>query len=297
MPGPRSVSLALLTFKRPDGLSKALDSLIVVSEMERPRHLITEILVIDNDPSGSARSTVEDRGIVRYVHEPRPGVSAARNRALTEASGEILVFIDDDEYAGEGWPDGLLTVMIETEAALVGGPVRTVLPPGAPKWAKNVEFFNRDEPPHLSEMQWLRSGNLAIDLTQIRSHALRFDEAFGQTGGEDVRFTLSAKRSGLELRWASNAVVYEDVSEDRLTTQWVQSRAFTAMSNYVRASAPISWPTAARILVRAASRLLFGGPLVLGGRLTNNPEMLVRGSVQLRQASGAVSALRSVRFG
>ena len=61
------------------------------------------VLVVDNDPAAGARDAVESfaprsAGVsVRYVHEPQPGISAARNRALAEAASRLLVFIDDDE--------------------------------------------------------------------------------------------------------------------------------------------------------------------------------------------------------
>ncbi len=72
------------------------------------------VLVIDNDPAGSGEAVVSalDSDAVRYVHEPRPGIAAARNRALDEAASyDLLIFIDDDEWPNPTWLQSLLEVM------------------------------------------------------------------------------------------------------------------------------------------------------------------------------------------
>jgi len=50
---------------------------------------------------------------VRYAVEPRPGLGWARNRALAEASGEILAFTDDDVVVDPGWVEALAAVFQE----------------------------------------------------------------------------------------------------------------------------------------------------------------------------------------
>jgi len=279
----------MLTFRRPEGLAKALDSLLDVAEAVGEDIGLAEIIVIDNDPDGSARSMVESDypSLVRYVHEPTPGVSAARNRALDEASTNRLVFIDDDEHAGPDWPSALLRVMDLTGAALVGGPVRSILPASAPGWARTVDVFNREEPPDEAQLDWLRSGNLAIDLGLIRPAGLRFEEAFGSTGGEDVRFSVQAKRAGLDLRWSADAVVYEDVPASRITTDWVESRAEAAMSNYVRANAPVGFISVLRGLLVACGRAITGSAGRIVGSMIGNQERELEGRVAHAKARGA----------
>ena len=103
------------------------------SEAQRadlPTNLPTTVLVIDNDPEASARPIVERLagtlrpGLVRYVHEPKPGIAAARNRALREAaSSALLVFIDDDEVPSERWLEQLVDLQRSSGAAAVVGPV------------------------------------------------------------------------------------------------------------------------------------------------------------------------------
>ena len=61
---------------------------------------------------------------VRYVREPKAGLDFARNRALAEAGGELVAFLDDDIVADRGWFDGLLEAARENpDAALFTGAV------------------------------------------------------------------------------------------------------------------------------------------------------------------------------
>ena len=66
-----------------------------------------EILIVDNAPSDErTRELAAHWSEVRYVREPRPGLNFARNRALQEASGEILAFLDDDVIVDQHWSAG-----------------------------------------------------------------------------------------------------------------------------------------------------------------------------------------------
>ncbi len=293
MNGSGSVSIAILTFRRPDALRHAIAS--VADALETSTTTVVEVIVVDNDATPSAASTVESFGwdLLRYVHEPRAGVATARNRALEEAAGDILIFIDDDERAGPGWPDGLVDVMTETGAGLVGGPVRTVFLVPPPEAIRRAEVFDRDEPADLATLSWLRSGNLAIDLRAIRHHRLRFDPRFNRTGGEDAHFSIAASGAGLSLRWSATAIVYEDVDAERLNADWVLRRARNAMSNFVRANAPLGARATARILAVAALRAAGGSCNVVVGALARDDSRRLRGRVALARSVGAVTGCRA----
>jgi GT2 family glycosyltransferase len=75
-------------------------------------HPAVEVLVIDNAPrDGATRAVfadeVGDDARFRYVLEPRPGLSCARNRGLAEASGEVVAYTDDDVSVDPKWAGAL----------------------------------------------------------------------------------------------------------------------------------------------------------------------------------------------
>ena len=105
-----SLTIAICTRNRPDGVHRLLESLsrLSVSPDASPGRSPMEILVVDNAPSDDrTRDLVSQRPEVSYVREPRPGLNFARNRALREARGEILAFLDDDVVVDRGWLEGL----------------------------------------------------------------------------------------------------------------------------------------------------------------------------------------------
>lgn len=62
-----------------------------------------EIVVVDNSAAGSARDICAELGDVTYMHEPRPGLSIARNTGVKAATGEIIAFTDDDVEVHPRW--------------------------------------------------------------------------------------------------------------------------------------------------------------------------------------------------
>src|SRR5277367_2699297 len=101
-PTPR-VSVCLATFRRNDRLREVLQDL---AQQDR---LPDQVVVVDNDPAGGARSVVEqfaDSGVpfgVDYDVQPEPNIAITRNRTVELASGEWMAFIDDDERAPREW--------------------------------------------------------------------------------------------------------------------------------------------------------------------------------------------------
>ena len=295
-----TVTVGILTYRRPQSLVSTLDSLRpLAAHGHATSWRLHDVVIVDNDRTPSARDTVASLVAaghplpLRHVHEPAPGLAAARNRALDEAAGDVLVFIDDDEVAEPGWPDGLLRVMAATGAALVGGPVRTRFHHQPPAWVVDGGLFDRPEPPDGTPQTWLRSGNLAIDLAQIRAVGLRFDQGFAFSGGEDTDFSLRARRLGLDLQWSATAPVTELVGPDRTTLAWLTRRERRATANWVRAELAGD-PTLRRralISARATTRVAQGLALTAAGVATRRRSRAAWGLMRVSRGVGSFHGL------
>jgi len=96
-------TIAICTRNRTDDLKLCLDALMNLPDRGQ------EIIVVDNAPStDKTKKLIEQYPSVRYVLENRKGLDVARNRAIAEASNEIVVFTDDDAIPDTDWLDKIL---------------------------------------------------------------------------------------------------------------------------------------------------------------------------------------------
>ena len=99
-----SLTVAICTKDRPENLSRCLTSLLKL----RSDSNYFEVLVVDNAPSDNrTKELVAALPDLNYVCEPKAGLDFARNRAIQEASGEILAYLDDDVTVDHQWLNGL----------------------------------------------------------------------------------------------------------------------------------------------------------------------------------------------
>jgi GT2 family glycosyltransferase len=79
---------------RPEQLRRCVHRL---TELDHPDY---EVIVVDNRPAGTPPFELDG---ARLLREPRPGISAARNRGLAAATGEVIAFTDDDVEVDRRW--------------------------------------------------------------------------------------------------------------------------------------------------------------------------------------------------
>lgn len=97
-----TVTAAICTRGRPELLRRAAASLLKQSAAP------VEILVVDNAPTDElTRNLVSTLPQLRYVTEPVAGLDFARNRALHEAHGDVVAFLDDDAVADSVWVESM----------------------------------------------------------------------------------------------------------------------------------------------------------------------------------------------
>ncbi|NJL21212.1 MAG: glycosyltransferase [Leptolyngbyaceae cyanobacterium SM1_3_5] len=111
-----SLTVAICTKDRPDYVQRLLRSLLPLQQNQDISRF--EILVVDNAPSNDrTQAVVSDFSNVGYIREPKAGLDFARNRALQEATGELLAFLDDDVVVDRHWLSGLQEAWAENPDA------------------------------------------------------------------------------------------------------------------------------------------------------------------------------------
>lgn len=226
MSRPRLV-IGVLTFRRTELLAELLA--VLPAQISDAAELVdASVLVVDNDPQGSAREVVAAAAGVHYVHETTPGIAAARYRCLAEASdAQLLQFIDDDELPEVGW----LRLMVQAWAshgrpAAVAGSVLPRFVNEPDPWILAGKFFTRRRPATGTAMPAASTGNLLIDLRQARALGVQFDHRLGLRGGEDTLFTSQLVARGGRIIFCRESAVHDLVPPDRATREWVLKRAW-----------------------------------------------------------------------
>ena len=288
--GSLRVSVITLTYRRPGDLRLALPA--VLEHVEALPG--AELVVVDNDTEPSARSVVEEYAAshpVRYAHEPRPGIAAARNRGLDETSqADVVVFIDDDERPQPGWLTALLDTYRSTGATGVAGRVVSTFDGPVDPWIVAGGFFDRLRRPTGAPVPVVATNNLLLDARTIRDWGLRFDETFGLSGGSDTVFGLEVLQRGGSLVWCDEAVVVDVVPPGRLTRSWVLRRAFRSGNTASRAAAHVRPGAAVRVRTgmagRGVVRLAGGAARLAAGALQRDARLRARGARTAARGAG-----------
>jgi succinoglycan biosynthesis protein ExoM len=228
------ISICISTYQRPALLSKLLHTL--ASQVTDGKFAYS-IVVADNDAAESARTVVEGMadkfpvGLV-YCTEPRRSIAHVRNMTIARSSGELIAFIDDDEFPESNWLLNLFGTLTTHECAGVLGPVRPFYPPGTPEWVKRAGFFERPEHPTGFVMPWqgCRTGNVLFRRRIIEGMDQPFSPAFG-TGGSDVDFFRRMIDLGHKFIWCNEAPVHEEVPANRWRRRVLLKRAILRGQN------------------------------------------------------------------
>ena len=298
-----TVTIAVLTYKRPGDLTAILPLLVDQAHLTGNE---CHILVVDNDAQGdgaaAARLIDEGNGLITAVVEPRPGIAAARNRALDAATTDLLVFIDDDERPSAQWLSHLLSVQSQFDPTGVVGPVISSFFSEPAEWVAAGRFFERRRLPTGSTVRVAATNNLLINVHTIRKLKLRFDERFGISGGSDTLFTRQLVRAGGSLIWCDEALVMDVVPVERLSRRWVLRRAFRSGNGWSRTSLVLAVSPFRRGVVRvqltgqAAVRVVGGGVRFAVGLLARSVGQRARGARTIARGCGMLSGAYGVVF-
>ncbi|WP_072313824.1 glycosyltransferase family 2 protein [Agrococcus sp. Marseille-P2731] len=252
------IAVGIPTFRRPDRLA-ALLAAMPARAAEVAGELEVVVIVVDNDPSGSARDVVRSAPMaVRYGVEPTPGIAAVRNRLLDEAGDcDAIAFIDDDEVPLPGWLSELVTTWRRTGAAAVMGRVISIFGEQADPWVLATGVFRRRSRPTGLELQAAACGNLLVDLAQARAAGVRFDATLGLAGGEDTLFSKQLIAAGGRIVWCDESHAQDAVPAERVTRSWAMRRAYNGGNSAVHVEVRLQRGSPRRAAVRA--RRLLGG--------------------------------------
>lgn len=287
------ISILIASMGRPS----LVDTLTSVTAARRPETEAIEIVIADDSSDGAVTRLLAGRAFdlpLRVLPVGAGNVALARNACLDAAAGDLLIFVDDDETVEPGWIEGHLSAARDHAADAVFGPVFPVYPEGTPAWfvAANPLFQDWDWQHDGKPTPRGRTGNTLIRRAALGT--LRFDPAYGRSGGEDDDFFLRLAASGARMVVTDRARVHERVPAERARAAYPLRRAYRTGQLYAalrlrgrgRRFALMFTLDAA---VKTAVGLGIGAPLFLVARVPGY-RLMQRGANNLGKLKGAFGA-------
>jgi glycosyltransferase involved in cell wall biosynthesis len=205
-----------------------------------------ELLVIDNNSTDDTPAVVASftasHPAPRRVVEMQQGLDHGRNRAIAEATGDLLVLADDDILVEPDWLAKLVAPFSTENAPMigvVGGEVVPVFPDGLPAWLEGSHgpLGFRSEAGPLGPGQAPMGANFAFPKSVFQRFGL-FDTRLDRQGarlfgGGDSEMIRRIRAAGLEAWFVPGARVFHQMPASRLTFDYAARHAFDSARSRV----------------------------------------------------------------
>jgi glycosyltransferase involved in cell wall biosynthesis len=242
------ITVVVCTRNRSSRLGDACEALLGLT----PPAAGFELVIVDNASTDDTRAVAHRvqscaRQPVRVVEERTIGLSAARNRGIAEARGELIAFLDDDAFPDPHWLDALVAALGGDRVLCAGGPVEPLVEGELPEWFQGrflpyLTVWDRGAcAVDLRYNEYPRGANMAFRREAFDRFGT-FSPHLGRSGRsllscEETELCLRLERGGFRTVYAPEARVRHSTPVDRLTPAWMERR-FAAQG---RSEAVIDW--------------------------------------------------------
>jgi glucosyl-dolichyl phosphate glucuronosyltransferase len=207
-------SVIIATHNRPDSLPRLIESLAPAMDQAS-----RELIIAENGTPAPMQLPLEAPPL-KHLHEPRAGKCRIQNRAIAQASGEVLVFLDDDLAVAPGYLDAVEQFFdTHREFAAMKGRILAAEDPEkkvGPK-AAYLDLPIADHGEEVVEVRGVLGANMAFRADAIKQVG-PFDERLGPGAyghEEETEMSQRMRRAGLRIGYAPKALVYHEVDPSR----------------------------------------------------------------------------------
>ncbi len=233
---PAKISIAICTRERPIMLTNLLKSF---QSIEILQNVDVQIDIIENHTETNLAKLICNLAPslpfkINHHWEPKIGIPIARNHALRvarESNATHIIFIDDDELVAPQWLKELWNTYLQyDENTIIQGAVASLI--NTTKNKHLHQLFQRGHKKTGDRMQLCATNNVIVQLEVLKKHNIYFDESRPLAGGTDSKLFRKAAQRGIPMIFCADAIVYEDIPEERITISWLSKRHFRTGLTY-----------------------------------------------------------------
>ncbi len=173
-----------------------------------------EVIIVDDGSTDRTAQIIDKYENIQYIYQSNQGVSSARNKGVAASSGEIIAFLDSDDY----WPTNRLTVTVRyfqqhPEVGYVLGKQMMFVEPGCavPAWIK---------------AEWLTAPQDASNTGVLVARRVTYERVglFNKDykGGEDTEWLVRASEAGVPMARLPELVLHRRIHGENLSLQKIQ---------------------------------------------------------------------------
>ncbi len=231
------ITVAICTYNGANRIKQVLDRL---HSQVNSQDISWEIVVVDNNSTDHIKQVIDDyqkthfsTTTLRYLFEPEQGAAFARLRAVQEANGHLVGFLDDDTLPDENWlVNAYEFAQAHPDVGAYGGQIHGEFETEPSPEFKGVAIFlaivERGSTPHLytrvlppsaglvvRRQAWLESVPKRPFLTGRTSHSM--------VASEDIEAIAHIQKAGWEIWYNPTMQIYHQIPAWRLERTYLIS--------------------------------------------------------------------------
>lgn len=232
------LSVVICTYNRATILADTLASFAKLDEARDDR---IELIVVDNNSTDTTAMIASDASSaipgLRYIHEPKQGLSHARNRGIRESRGNIIAFADDDVLFGDNWAHAILDAFERVpEASALGGKSTPLFDGPPPEWMRDAFLNLYGDTRFGDEERWMEFPAHPYGLNmafrgEVFEQVGEFNPMLGRIkssllSSEETDIFERIHNGGFHTLYTPQAHLFHRIPEERTTLKWVATRYY-----------------------------------------------------------------------
>lgn len=187
-----------------------IDCLNIIKKLDYPRDKF-EVIVVDdgNEPALDLEEVFEHKFNLKLIRQNNSGPAKARNKGVSQAKGQYLIFLDDDCIPSHDWLKKIEESVFNNPDYLIGGKTINALTKNYYSTASQilVDYFYSLNDKNPKAYRFFTSNNMIVASDKFEE-LKGFDTRFPLAAGEDREFCDKWLSQGYKMYYIPEIIIY-----------------------------------------------------------------------------------------